>query len=213
MKFNKPLFITFEGVEGSGKSTQSMMLYEYLRSKSIKVVKTREIGGTIEAEKIRDLIIHSELYPMTEVMLVMAARYEHINKVIIPAIENGSWVICDRYVDSTASYQAEDSGLSVGDIYEIHDRLMRANKPGYDKFGLMPDITFFMDIPPDISVARAIARGDVNKFDKRNIVFHEKVYDRYQRIIDLYTSRFVSIDCIGKDSAKIHNEVVKSLFH
>ncbi len=213
MKFNKPLFITFEGVEGSGKSTQSVMLYEYLLSKNIKVVKTREIGGTAEAEKIRDLIVHSELYPMTEVMLVMAARYEHINKVIIPAIESGSWVICDRYVDSTASYQAEDSGLSIEDIYEIHDRLMRGNKPGYDRFGLIPDITFFMDITPDISVARAIARGDVNKFDKRNIEFHQKVYERYQRIMDLYTSRFFSIDCIGKDSAKIHNEVVKYLFH
>lgn len=213
MKFNKPLFITFEGVEGSGKSTQSVMLYEYLLSKNIKVVKTREIGGTAEAEKIRELIVHSELYPMTEVMLVMAARYEHINKVIIPAIESGSWVICDRYVDSTASYQAEDSGLSIEDIYEIHDRLMRVNKPGYDRFGLMPDITFFMDIPPDISVARAIARGDVNKFDKRNIEFHQKVYDRYKRIIDLYTGRFISIDCIGKDSAKIHSEVVKYLFH
>ncbi len=213
MKFNKPLFITFEGVEGSGKSTQSVMLYEYLLSKNIKVVKTREIGGTIEAEKIRELIVHSELYPMTELMLVMAARYEHINKVIIPAIENGSWVICDRYVDSTASYQAEDSGLSIEDIYEIHDRLMRGTKSGYDKFGLMPNITFFMDIPPDIAVARAIVRGDVNKFDKRNIVFHKKVYDRYQRIIDLYKSRFVSINCVGKDSTKIHNEVVQHLLH
>jgi dTMP kinase len=146
-------------------------------------------------------------------MLVMAARYEHVNKVVIPAIENGSWVICDRYVDSTASYQAEDSGLSIEDIYEIHDRLIRGDKSGYDKFGLMPDITFFMDIPPDIAVARAIARGDINKFDKRNIAFHQKVYDRYQRIIDLYKNRFISIDCVGKDSAKIHNEVVTQLFH
>ncbi|MDA9163874.1 dTMP kinase, partial [Rickettsiaceae bacterium] len=120
MSFNRPKFITFEGGEGSGKSTQSKMLHQYLLSKNIKAIHTREVGGTVEAEKIRDLLVYSELLSMSELMLVMAARYEHINKVIIPALLEGSWVICDRFVDSTACYQSGDSGLSMDDIYELH---------------------------------------------------------------------------------------------
>ena len=166
MNLSKPQFITFEGGEGCGKSTQSKLLYEYLLSKNIPAIHTREIGGTVEAEKIRHLIIYSELKPMSELMLVMAARYEHINKVIIPSLLEGKWVICDRFIDSTACYQSHDSGLNIEDIYELHETLMTytpkdlgsigKSKLDVHKFstkGIMPDVTFFMDVPPSIGLS------------------------------------------------------------
>lgn len=110
-------FITFEGGEGSGKSTQSKMLYDYLESKNVNVLLTREVGGTLEAEKIRDILLHSHLLPMTELMLVMAARFEHMSKIIIPALKQGIWVICDRFIDSTAAYQGINSDIGIDKIF------------------------------------------------------------------------------------------------
>ncbi|MDG1437321.1 MAG: dTMP kinase [Rickettsiaceae bacterium] len=206
---SKPKFITFEGGEGSGKSTQSKLLHEYLLSRNIKSIHTREIGGTIEAEKIRDLVVYSELFPVSELMLVMAARYEHINKVIIPALQSGSWVICDRFVDSTACYQSGDSGLSLDDIYELHDKLMTDSK---SKVALMPDLTFFMDVPPEIGLKRAGDRGDVNKFEAKNVAFHQVIYDRFQSIAKRDKGRFLSIEAVGKTIDEIHQDAVSHLF-
>jgi dTMP kinase len=102
---SKAKFISFEGGEGCGKSTQCQMLFDYLESRSIKVVLTREIGGVDTAEAIRNIVVNQELLPMSELMLVMAARFEHVNKLILPKLQDGYWVICDRFVDSTACYQ------------------------------------------------------------------------------------------------------------
>ncbi|CAF0735824.1 unnamed protein product [Didymodactylos carnosus] len=98
-------FITFEGGEGSGKSTQSNMLYQYLLSRNILVDLTREVGGTLSAEKMREVLIYQDLLPMSELLQIMAARYEHVHKRIIPKLNAGTWVICDRFIDSTACYQ------------------------------------------------------------------------------------------------------------
>ena len=227
MNFDRPKFITFEGGEGSGKSTQSKMLHEYLLSKNIKAIHTREIGGTAEAEKMRHLLIHSELMLMSELLLVMAARYEHINKVIIPALLEGSWVICDRFVDSTACYQSGESGLTLEDIYQLHKKLMTVNcdnktevaaylKVKARKFasqGIMPDLTFFMDIPPELGLKRVEARGDANQFERKNISFHYKIYERFKTIESMYPDRFLPVECIDKTIKEIHEDILDKFFH
>ena len=184
--FDKPKFITFEGGEGSGKSTQSKMLYEFLVSKRIKAINTREVGGTIEAEKIRHLLVYSELLPMSELLLVMAARYEHLSKVIVPALTDGFWVICDRFVDSTACYQSGESGLTI-------------------------DLTFFMDIPPEIGLERVAIRGDANKFEAKNIAFHRNIYEKFKSISAMHPDRVVSINCVNKTTDEIHKVVVDKI--
>jgi dTMP kinase len=225
MNLNKPQFITFEGGEGCGKSTQSKLLYEYLLSKNIKAIHTREIGGTVEAEQIRHLIIYSELKPMSELLLVMAARFEHINKVIIPALLDGTWVICDRFVDSTACYQSGESGLTMLDIYELHESLMKYKldsstiepDPAFElqKFsskGILPDITFFMDVPPSIGLNRATERGDANKFESKKLDFHSQVYERFKTAAALHEDRIISIDAAGKTIEEIQMFVRKCIF-
>lgn len=203
MKNNSPKFITFEGGEGSGKSTQSKMLYEYLITKGLKAIHTREVGGTKEAEEIRDLLVHRELYPMSELMLIMAARYEHINKLIMPYLLGGYWVICDRFIDSTACYQSIESGLTIDDIFALHNKLMTFNgKP------VMPDYTFFMDLSPQTGLQRSINTGQINKFEEKNLKFHQMVYNKFKLVIKEYPERIKSITCQNKDPNKIHNEII-----
>ncbi len=202
--WNNPKFITFEGGEGSGKSTQSRKLYEYLVLKGIKVIHTREVGGTKEAEEIRNLLIHQHLYHVSELMLVMAARYEHINKLIVPALRDGYTVICDRFVDSTACYQAGDN-LTIEDIFDLHNKLMRASD---DHRVVMPDVTFFMDLEPQIGIKRSFKTGDVNKFEDKNMNFHQAVYERFKLIASMYIDRIKVINCRNKEIENIHQEVL-----
>ena len=222
---SKAQFITFEGGEGCGKSTQSKLLHEYLLSKNIKAIHTREIGGTVTAEKIRNLIIYSELESISELMLIMAARYDHINKVIIPALLEGTWVICDRFIDSTVCYQSDDCNLTMGDIYDLHDSLMRYIPKGgnasndnvvdmskFSDIGIMPDITFFMDVNPEIGLNRATMRGDANKFEDKNIEFHNKVYQRFKEIAERYNERITSIDAGDKSILEIQQIIRNSIF-
>lgn len=227
IKYDKPKFITFEGGEGSGKSTQSKMLYEYLLSRNIKAIHTREIGGTEEAEKIRNLLIYSELLPLSELMLVMGARYEHINKVIIPGLVDGYWVICDRFIDSTACYQSGDTNLTIEDIFDLHNRLMlisydketeeilkpKINMSEYGQKAIMPDLTFFMDIPPDIGLQRVLSRGEINKFEEKNYDFHQIIYNRFKTIATMYNERINTIDCVNKSIKEIHQLVLARIFH
>jgi len=217
MNFDKPKFITFEGGEGSGKSTQSKMLYEFLLSKRIKAIHTREVGGTIEAEKIRHLLVYSELLPMSELLLVMAARYEHLSKVIIPSMLDGFWVICDRFIDSTACYQSGESGLTIEDIFELHDHLMNVSyedeaKNTWSK-AIMPDLTFFMDIPPEIGLERVATRGDANKFEAKNMAFHRNIYERFKSVAAMHNDRIVSINCVNKTVDEIHKVVIDKIFY
>jgi dTMP kinase len=202
--WDNPKFISFEGGEGSGKSTQSKKLYEYLLSKGIKVIHTREVGGTKEAEEIRTLLIHQHLYHVSELMLVMAARYEHINKLIVPALRDGYTVICDRFVDSTACYQAGDN-LTIEDIFDLHNKLMRASD---DHRVVMPDVTFFMDLEPQIGIKRSFQTGDVNKFEDKNMNFHQAVYERFKLIASIYIDRIKVINCRNKEIENIHQEVL-----
>ena len=225
MNLSNPQFITFEGGEGCGKSTQSKLLYEYLLSKNIPAIHTREIGGTVEAEKIRHLIIYSKLEPMSELMLIMAARYEHISKVIIPALLEGKWVICDRFIDSTACYQSGATGLSIQEIYELHETLMvyKSDEFGsnrspdlethkFSSKGIIPDITFFIDIPPSLGLSRATERGDANKFEKKSLDFHNKVYEKFKTVAAMHSERIVTIDAENKQITEIQHLIKECIF-
>lgn len=206
MKDNDPKFITFEGGEGSGKSTQSKLLYEYLISQNIKAIHTREVGGTKEAEEIRNLLVHRDLLPISELMLVMAARYEHIHKLIIPSLLDGYWVICDRFIDSTACYQSIGSGLIIEDIFAIHNQLMT-----YKGKIFMPNYTFFMNISPQIGLERSIRTGQTNKFEEKELRFHQLVYEKFKIIANKYPGRVKSINCQNKNQNEIHLEIVDLL--
>lgn len=128
---SKAKFISFEGGEGCGKSTQCKMLYDYLQSCNIKVVITREIGGADSAEAIRNIIVNKELLSMSELMLVMVARYEHMHKLILPKLREGYYVICDRFVDSTACYQGLTSEIGTDKIYHKICQGRRAQRALY----------------------------------------------------------------------------------
>jgi len=199
---NRPLFITFEGGEGCGKSTQSKLLHEYLQNKGLESILTREIGGTKEAEKIREVLLHNELAPISELLLVMAARFEHVSSVIRPALERGAFVICDRYVDSTASYQGQSSDIGIDKIYKLHAEFIR----------LLPDITFFIDTPPEIGIARAKGRLEGNnKFEEKELEFHQKVYDNFITLSKKFSSRIHVIKSKDLGVQEIHAKVIKTL--
>ena len=200
--FTKAKFITFEGLEGCGKSTQCQMLYDYLISKNIKVVLTREIGGVKSSEAIRDIVVNLELLSMSELMLVMAARYEHIHKLVLPKLQEGYSVICDRFVDSTACYQGIDQGIGIEKVYKLHRELM---------FNLMPDITLFIDIKPETALSRALSRNNNNKFEQKSLEFHKQVYQGFHSILKKFPNRIIKIDTSNLNTEEVHNKVLKHL--
>jgi dTMP kinase len=196
-------FISFEGVEGCGKSTQSKMLYEYLLSSNINTILTREIGGTIIAEEIRKIVLHdADLLPVSELMLVMAARYDHIKKLILPTLQAGDWVICDRFIDSTACYQGVYDEIGTERVLQLHRDLCG---------NIMPNITIFIDIPPIESLKRTIGRAGNNKFEDKDLAFHNKVYDRFQDIAKQFANRIYKINGVGLTALELHNTIVSHI--
>ncbi|WP_371220128.1 dTMP kinase [Orientia tsutsugamushi] len=183
-------FITFEGNEGSGKTTQSKLLYEKLSDNGIKAVWTREIGGTDIAELIRDIVLFKDMSITTELLLIMAARYEHIEKFIRPNLNEGKWVICDRFIDSTLCYQSKNSEEQQL-ILELHRKLL-------DNF--FPDLTLIINVSPSIAMQRIKIReihkntNQLNKFDSRNQQFHQKITDAFIQVSKLFPERIVQIN-------------------
>lgn len=162
-------FITFEGGEGAGKSTQAARLATALRAEGIEVVETREPGGTPGAEAIRALIVEGDpdrWSALTELMLVNAARADHVARLIRPALARGVWVVCDRYVDSTLSYQGAGKGLARDALIEQH-RLATGN--------LWPDLTLVLDLPVEVGEARAVGRGRLDRFEMTGGGFHDRI--------------------------------------
>lgn len=200
-RFRQGRFITFEGVEGVGKSTQCRMLYEYLVSKNIPVILTREIGGTKVAEEMRNILVHRDLLPMSELLQVMAARYDHIVQKILPAIEAGYTVICDRFIDSTACYQGLeiDGGMEL--VYSLHKKLMPS---------IMPDITFFIDIEPKIAMERVKTRNsNNNKFDIMNLDYYQKIHNGFRAIAEQHSNRIKTIKVTALSTKALIHKIIK----
>lgn len=201
-KLKQGTFITFEGGEGIGKSTQCQMLYEYLKSQNIPIILTREVGGTNVAEKMREILVHTDLLPMSELLQAMAARYDHMVKKIIPALQAGNIVICDRFIDSTACYQGLELENGIELVYNLHKDLMPP---------LMPDITFFIDVESSIAIERVNSRNMSNKFDVRGLDFYNKIYDCFKELSKKFPERIVTIKASDLDPEQVHELIKKHL--
>lgn len=185
----KGFFITFEGNDGSGKTTQIRLLSEYLKGKGIEVVLTREPGGTPIGEQIRSILLdkaNKDMHPVTEMILYAASRAQLVNTLIKPAIEEGKAVICDRFVDSSYAYQAMGRGLGLKAVRTVNS---------YAIGDCMPDITFFMDIDADAAMKRRNASGEeADRMESEKMEFHRSVYEGYKNLISLYPERIKPID-------------------
>ncbi len=181
-------FITFEGIEGSGKSTQLALLIDYLKSTGYDVISTREPGGTAVSEKIRDILLDNSLPAMhsdTELALMFAARIEHVKRVIEPSINNGKWVVCDRFYDATYAYQGYGRDIPLDRIDTLRE---------FSLGSLAPDKTFLLDIHLDISMDRVTQRGCKDRFEEENVNFYKKVRQGYLDIARQNTARICVID-------------------
>ena len=187
---SRGLFISFEGADGSGKSTQYRIFAEYLRQQGYDILLTREPGGTPISESIRNIILdpgNKEMSDMTEALLFAASRAQLVSQVIKPAVEQGKIVLCDRFMDSSIAYQGYARGL--GDCVRVINE--------YAVEGTQPDITFFLDLSPEDGRKRNKAAGKTDRMEQEAIEFHDKVYRAYLSLAEIYKDRFVVIDASG----------------
>ena len=201
MKLNKGLFISFEGPEASGKSSQILLLSKYLKKNKIPFIVSREPGGTDFAEKLRKLILDnkSTINNLEELLLLMAARSNHINKVIIPNLKKGKIVISDRYADSSFVYQGYVNKFGIKRVQKLHKELLN---------NIFPDYTFIFKINPKEIIKRLKQRKVKNKYDKSNLLFHQKVIQGYKKIAN--PKRYITVDAsLSKDI--IHKNIIKKL--
>jgi dTMP kinase len=185
------MFISFEGGEGSGKSTAIKTIVDRLQKRGYDVLLTREPGGTPISEEIREVILNNantDMDPMTEALLFAAARRQHVVECIKPALKEGKIVLCDRYVDSSLAYQGAARGLGVKKVYDINM---------YATEGLLPDITIFFDISPEQGLERISEHAssrEINRLDTEKIQFHESVRKAFKDLAKEYPERYVIID-------------------
>ena len=178
-------FITFEGIDGAGKSTQIAFIDGWLRARGIDVLLTREPGGTPIGETLRELILHRPMQPRTETLLMFAARCEHVLTVIEPALAAGRWVLCDRFTDATYAYQAGGRGLPEADVAALE----RWVHPG-----LQPDLTFLFDLEPAIAAARLARAQRSDRFETEQRDFFNRVREHYLARARAQPQRFVVVD-------------------
>tara|TARA_B100000530_G_scaffold162320_1_gene102208 strand:+ start:2055 stop:2687 length:633 start_codon:yes stop_codon:yes gene_type:complete len=205
MKSLQGLLITFEGGEGTGKSTQSKLLYDYLKSKTKDVILTREPGGCKESENIRNLLVKGNINkwdPITESLLHNAARREHIKNIIKPALLKNKIVICDRYIDSTMAYQGIGQGVN-SNFLNILSKEITEN--------IVANITFIFDIDPDISLKRAKKRdkNTNNRYENFDLSFHKNIRNYFKSLINT-NKRYILIDA-SNSIEEIHVKILKSI--
>ncbi|MCX7708857.1 MAG: dTMP kinase [Clostridia bacterium] len=184
----KGLFITVEGTDGAGKSTQIKLMEDYLRSQGYDILFTREPGGTSIGEKIRSLILdpkNTEMGYIAEMMLYASSRAQHVAELIKPAVMSGKVVICDRFVDSSYVYQGFGRGIDLKIVESINNIALD---------GTLPDITFFFDLSPEIALKRRIASTGTDRIENEKMEFHMKVYEGYKKLAALYPDRIKAID-------------------
>lgn len=192
------LFITFEGPDGSGKTTQIDRLKKFINNKGYDAVLTREPGGTKIGEKIRELILdknNTEMDYMTEALLYAAARAQHVSQVIKPALEKGKMVICDRFMDSSIAYQGFGRGL--GDSVRVINE--------YAVNGCFPDITFLLKLAPEIGKIR-IKAEEQDRLELEKLEYHKAVFRAYVELEKIYPERIIGIDA-NRSIDEISNEI------
>lgn len=190
------MFVTFEGADGSGKTTQAGLLAERLEADGAEVVSTREPGGTELGESIRELLLHAgDVSPWAEATLFAASRAQHVAEVIRPALARGATVVCDRYVDSSLAYQGIARGLGLEAVLELNLAAVE---------GLVPDLTFLLLLDPATSAARV--GGAPDRIEREDDGFHGRVDAAYRELARRFPERIVAIDG-GRDAATIAEEV------
>lgn len=196
------LFITFEGGDGSGKSTQVNLLKNYLDNLNFETIKTREPGGTPSAEILRDLLTTGEVEkwtPMSEALLMWASRYEHLIQVIEPALNSGKNVICDRFYDSTYAYQGVAHNLGIDKMEKLKKIIIG---------DIEPDVTFVLDIDPKVGLKRSLDRSNQeNRFESYNIDFHNKIRSAFLEIAKKNKNRCVVVDA-SLNEQEINNLII-----
>jgi dTMP kinase len=187
-------FITFEGGEGAGKSTQLARAAAWLRTRAVEVVETREPGGTPRAERLREMLLERGSEPMPsscELLLMFAARATHLENLVLPSVRRGAWVLCDRFTDATYAYQGGGRGLPLGQI----DALVQIVHAG-----VQPDLTILLDLPVEVGMARARLRngaGGPDRFETERREFFERVREAYLERARCQPGRFRVIDAVG----------------
>ena len=205
------MFITLEGIEGSGKTTQIKNIVEFLENKGYDCVVTREPGGTKIGEKIRSILLDPEnrdMEPACELLLYFSDRVQHIKELINPALSEGKTIICDRFFDATLVYQGYARGLSIDLIIKLHEMIA---------YGLKPDITILLDLLPEIGLSRAWEQidngsrsGDETRFEKETLLFHEKIRAGYLELARLEPKRFRVIDA-SKSENHVKQQIINAL--
>ena len=195
------MFITFEGGEGSGKTTIIRKLQKILTKKGLDVVVSREPGGSLVAEQIRKVILepkNTEMTAETEALLLAAARTQHLSEVLMPNLVENKIVICDRYLDSSLAYQGYARGLGFDFILKANDYALK----------WLPDLTFYLDLDPKIGLARITNRSFLNRLDLEKIDFHENVRKGYLEVVKMYPNRVILIDA-NKSVEAIVQDIMK----
>lgn len=198
------LFITFEGPEGSGKTTIANMVLDTLKQEGHKILYTREPGGIDIAEQIREVILNKKNTAMdskTEALLYAASRRQHLIEKVLPALEKDTVVLCDRFVDSSLVYQGVGRGLGIDTVYQMNLFAIE---------DVMPDLTIFFDVKPEIGLARIHKdeNREVNRLDLETLDFHQKVYDGYCKVAEHFKERIVSVDA-SQDIENVYKQVLQ----
>lgn len=203
MKIQNGLFITFEGGEGSGKTTQLQLLHAYLKQTGYDVIKTREPGGTPIGDLIRKILLHpdnEQITPLAELFLYEASRNQLINEVIRPKLKEGYIVLCDRFTDSSIVYQNYARGISYALVQELNATAV---------CGIWPHITFVLDIDPEIGLTRTQKRQTLheNRFEEESLQFHQTVRNAYLELAHMETTRFKVFDAT-LDEDILHDRII-----
>ena len=200
-------FITLEGIEGSGKTSSIKSITDLLDKRNISYIVTREPGGSSIGKELRAILLHpdTEISPEVELMLMLSDRKDHVEKIILPNLEKGNWVVSDRFMDSSIAYQGGGRQLGKKLIISVAEYL---NLP-------QPDLTLLFDLPVEISLSRVKARGDLDRFEKEEIEFHKRIRNTYLDLATNNSNRIKIIDSSQKIESMLNNvkKAIEKLFN
>jgi dTMP kinase len=203
----KAKFITLEGIEGSGKTSSIKSITDLLDKRNISYIVTREPGGSSIGKELRAILLHpdTEISPEVELMLMLSDRKDHVEKIILPNLEKGNWVVSDRFMDSSIAYQGGGRQLGKKLIISVAEYL---NLP-------QPDLTLLFDLPVEISLSRVKARGDLDRFEKEEIEFHKRIRNTYLDLATNNSNRIKIIDSSKKIESMLNNvkQAIEKLFN
>ena len=203
----KAKFITLEGIEGSGKTSSIKSITDLLDKRNISYIVTREPGGSSIGKELRAILLHpdTEISPEVELMLMLSDRKDHVEKIILPNLEKGNWVVSDRFMDSSIAYQGGGRQLGKKLIISVAEYL---NLP-------QPDLTLLFDLPVEISLSRVKARGELDRFEKEELEFHKRIRNTYLELAKNNSNRIKIIDSSKKIESMLNNvkQAIEKLFN